>query len=62
MKAEDLPRISTRPWFQREHRRVADRVGTPQLKSFTDCAACHRGAAEGDYDEHAVRLPPRKTP
>jgi len=25
--------------------------------SFARCEACHRGAEQGDFDEHGVRIP-----
>jgi len=51
-------RITRSTWFVREHREVAPeawrRTG---IKSAANCSACHGGAATGDFDEHAVRIP-----
>jgi cytochrome c5 len=46
-----LPRITTQPWFQREHapRRLA-RHGQPSVK-LSQCDSCHRGAASGRFEE-----------
>ena len=46
-----LPRITTGRWFVKEHREV--RPGTfasPNVKSPANCAACHRNAAQGEFD------------
>lgn len=32
-------------------------VDNPEVKSLSNCAACHRGAAEGNFDEHQVQIP-----
>jgi hypothetical protein len=51
-------RITETAWFKHEH----DEVGTavwrnPKIKTASNCAACHRGAEQGNFDEHDVRLP-----
>jgi hypothetical protein len=51
-------RITTLPWWKREHREVAANVY--QRKAITspaNCAACHPGANQGAFGEHAVRIP-----
>ncbi len=53
-----LPRISTSAWFRHEH----DEIDTATWKraatgSPARCEACHADAAEGRFDEHAVRIP-----
>lgn len=51
-------RITRAEWFIREHREVTG--GTwrlPAVKSPSNCAACHAGAEQGDFDEHRVRIP-----
>ncbi len=51
-------RITTSDWFRREHREVpAAAWKRASIKSAANCGACHAGAAIGDYDEHAVRIP-----
>jgi mono/diheme cytochrome c family protein len=54
--AED--RITRSAWFVREHRKVSEAVwNRPSVKGPANCAACHTRADQGDYDEHAVRIP-----
>lgn len=56
--AEAEPRITTTRWFRREHDEVAAAVfRSPGVKTSANCAACHPGAATGNFDEHAVRIP-----
>ncbi|WP_445263697.1 diheme cytochrome c [Ramlibacter sp. PS3R-8] len=51
-------RITRSDWFAREHREVpADAWKRAAVKSPANCAACHSGADQGDFDEHAVRIP-----
>jgi cytochrome c553 len=51
-------RITETSWFLRKHREVAAAAWRgPAVKSAGNCAACHRGAERGDYDEHSVRVP-----
>jgi hypothetical protein len=51
-------RITTTPWFRREHRELASsqrkRAGA---RSFSDCGACHADAAAGRFEERALRWP-----
>lgn len=53
----DLPRISTLPWFVKEHRELDGRAAARGIKSMSDCAACHQQAAQGDFSESTLRLP-----
>jgi hypothetical protein len=32
-------------------------TGNPEVVSFSRCETCHRGAEQGDFDEHGVRIP-----
>ena len=53
-----LPRITTGRWFAKEHREVAPSTwSAPGVKSRSNCAACHRNAAQGDFDDDDVRIP-----
>jgi hypothetical protein len=53
-----LPRITTGRWFAKEHRDVARSTwSTPDVRSRANCAACHRNAAQGDFDDDDVRIP-----
>lgn len=51
-------RISQASWFVRQHDEVSAstwkraRIGSP-----ANCSACHAGAAQGDFNEHQVRIP-----
>jgi nitrate/TMAO reductase-like tetraheme cytochrome c subunit len=51
-------RITETRWFVRKHDEVAASTWkNPQVKTAANCDACHAGAARGDFDEHAVRVP-----
>lgn len=51
-------RITRSAWFVREHHEVpAAAWQRPAVKSTANCSACHARAAEGDFDEHRVRIP-----
>lgn len=51
-------RITRSDWFVREHREVATPTWkSPLVKSPANCTACHTRADQGDFSEHAVRLP-----
>ena len=51
-------RITRSNWFVRQHSEIGH--ATWQRKSVgsaSNCGACHPGAARGDFDEDAVRVP-----
>jgi hypothetical protein len=51
-------RITTSAWWVREHDEVAPATWTlPAVKSPSNCAACHRAAERGNFDEHDIRIP-----
>jgi len=51
-------RITRAAWFERKHRRVeAATWRLPSVKTAANCAACHTGAEQGDYDDDRLRLP-----
>lgn len=51
-------RITETSWFIREHDEVrAAAWKRPSIKSAANCAACHQGAANGDYSERNIRIP-----
>lgn len=53
-----LPRITTSPWFVREHREVpASTVARSDVGGLANCAACHVRAEQGDYSERNLRVP-----
>jgi hypothetical protein len=51
-------RITRTAWFVREHREVpAATWARPAIKSASNCAACHGGAEQGNFNEDDVRIP-----
>lgn len=57
-----LLRISETAWFRHEHRAgheglTAAAWRSKAVGSPANCAACHSGAARGDYAEDGIRLP-----
>jgi len=51
-------RITTSSWFERKHREVAPQVWKrAAIGSRANCAACHTGAAKGDFDDDNIRIP-----
>ena len=52
------PRISTLPWFAREHAEIAADVWRrPSVRSRANCAACHATAEAGVFNEDGIRIP-----
>lgn len=53
-------RISETIWFQSKHDRHEIRPEVwkrASVKSPANCAACHPGAAKGDFEEDRIRIP-----
>jgi nitrate/TMAO reductase-like tetraheme cytochrome c subunit len=51
-------RITESRWFLREHDEVAAAAWKDaRVRTAANCAACHAGAARGDFDDDAVRMP-----
>lgn len=51
-------RITTSAWFRRQHDEVPAAVWKrASVNSAANCAACHPRAEQGDFNEHAVRIP-----
>ncbi len=51
-------RITETSWFLHEHKRVLDRtLALPQVKTASNCAACHTNANQGRYSEHDIHVP-----
>lgn len=45
-------RITETRWFLKEHREVPARTwASPEVKSKANCAACHTGAEQGNFDD-----------
>jgi mono/diheme cytochrome c family protein len=57
-EAPPQDRITASGWFQREHRKIADATWKLRaVQSPSNCVACHTAADQGDFNEHAVRIP-----
>lgn len=52
-------RISETAYFKREHRELKPRMvqDNPEVRSFSNCGACHTRAAEGSFREREVVIP-----
>ena len=51
-------RITQTAWYQRKHDEIASAVWQrPSIKTAANCAACHREAEQGIFNEHQVRIP-----
>ena len=57
--AGGLPRITETRYFRNEHHEIPARLvtGNDQVGSFSNCNACHQGAAEGVYNEDRINIP-----
>lgn len=51
-------RITETDYFVGQHHEIPLNMvtGNPEVKSFSRCEACHAGAADGNFDEHDVRI------
>ena len=57
-EAPPQDRISKSSWFVGKHDEVsASTWKRASVGSPAHCVACHAGAAKGDFNEHAVRIP-----
>lgn len=51
-------RITKSSWFIRQHDEVSASVfKRPAVGGASNCAACHKRAADGNFNEHEVRIP-----
>ena len=51
-------RITRSAWFEREHRKIEPAAWKlASVKSAANCAACHTGADQGQFDDHDLRMP-----
>lgn len=52
-------RITETPYFRHEHHEIPMRMVTknPEIKSISNCDACHTGAQQGYFNEHNIRIP-----
>jgi hypothetical protein len=60
-RAREVPpedRITRSAWFIRKHDELSAATWRlPAVKSAANCAACHTGADQGDFNERNVRIP-----
>jgi cytochrome b len=61
LKPADVPlRITETPYWIKKHRDIAATDWqSPQVKSKTNCAACHSDAEAGTFQDSAMRIPAR---
>lgn len=58
---EPLLRITETRWFRHEHDEVPARLRSgPEAVQLSNCAACHRNAAQGSYSERSLELPAKR--
>lgn len=60
LKPDQAPlRITRTPYIQNKHRRIAARwiSGNPEVRSLSNCDACHTRAIQGSFNERQVRIP-----
>lgn len=59
IKKDSTPiRISEIPKFQREHKEVTTKmIEQKEVKSISNCIACHKDANEGTYRERNIHIP-----
>jgi hypothetical protein len=52
-------RISELPYIQHKHDEIPTRYisANPQVKSLSNCVACHQGAEQASFSEHQIRIP-----
>ena len=51
-------RITESTWFIKKHRKITDSTWrNSQVKSKSNCMACHTSADKGNYDDDDVRVP-----
>jgi len=60
-RTRELPpegRITRSAWFVSEHDEISAATWKrATIKSASNCIACHGGAEQGNFNEHAVRIP-----
>ncbi|MRI58597.1 MAG: cytochrome C [Epsilonproteobacteria bacterium] len=57
-KDKTLLRITELPKFKKEHRKIPQRyIEQKAVKSLSNCAACHRDAKRGLYEEENILIP-----
>ncbi len=60
IKPGDVPeRISETPYFKQKHNEISDKLvsGNAEVKSYSNCNACHTKAEQGSFKERDIRIP-----
>ena len=60
LRKNEVPlRISDTLYFQRKHDEIPQRfvAGNKEVGSYSNCAACHKKAEDGSFNEHEVNIP-----
>ena len=58
IKGQTPNRITELPYIIKKHREVVPSVfKRPAIDSLSNCAACHRGAEKGNFDDDGVVIP-----
>ncbi len=51
-------KITETPYILKEHRKIKpDVFKRKSIGSFSNCGACHTGAAQGDFEEDSISIP-----
>lgn len=51
-------RITEVPYILKKHHKISpDVLRRPSIQTLSNCAACHRTAANGVYDDDSVAIP-----
>lgn len=57
-KQGELPRLTASAWFKRKHHEVSRADWShPNVKTPSNCAACHTKAGQGSYREREIVMP-----
>lgn len=57
-KDKTVMKISEIPYFKKEHREIPKKfIAQKEVKSFSNCKACHQKADSGDYSERDINIP-----
>ena len=50
--------ITKLQWFQKEHRKMTKKIiSNAQIKTLSNCAACHTKAHDSNFDEDSISIP-----
>lgn len=54
----ELPRLTASAWFERKHHKVPRATWShPNVKTPSNCVACHTKAGQGSYREREIAMP-----